>query len=193
MAASTRRTAGTGRWAGPLEPAASTTYTSHAEVSARLAALGQRLGRSDGDGEVTRYEFVTAKLAEFMLDDDEMFEACCGSGRINMVEVKDAGVPASQQSLSTDEFEFQFSLCVHGLHVDEEKGLHKGPKILVPSDSKTGRDDRGGGVSCALSRTALSSLEVTLVALITSRILVGDFKLGGFYTSRRELSFRIYS
>ena len=49
-----RRTAGTGRWAGPLEPAASTTYTSHAEVSARLAALGQRLGRSDGDGEVTR-------------------------------------------------------------------------------------------------------------------------------------------
>ena len=30
-------------------------------------------------------------------------------------------------------------------------------QILVPSDSKTGRDDRGGGVSCALSRTALSS------------------------------------
>ena len=49
-----RRTAGTGRWAGPLEPAHSTTYTSHAEVSARLAGLGQRLGRSDGDGEATR-------------------------------------------------------------------------------------------------------------------------------------------
>ena len=30
-------------------------------------------------------------------------------------------------------------------------------QILVPSGSKTGRDDRGGGVSCALSRTALSS------------------------------------
>ena len=49
-----RRTAGTGRWAGPLEPANSTTYTSHAEVSARLAGLGQRLGRSDGDGEAAR-------------------------------------------------------------------------------------------------------------------------------------------
>ena len=49
-----RRTEGSGRWAGPLEPATSTTYTSHAEVSARLAALGQRLGRSDGDGEVAR-------------------------------------------------------------------------------------------------------------------------------------------
>ena len=41
----------------------------------------------DGDGEVTKDEFIEAKLAEFAADDDTMFEICCGGDRIDMVTV----------------------------------------------------------------------------------------------------------
>ena len=39
-----------------------------------------------GDGNVTLDEFITAKLAEFAADDDDLFETCCGGARITMVE-----------------------------------------------------------------------------------------------------------
>ena len=121
---------------------------------------------------------ITGLVVE-AIDVDALAANKDGTIAINMVEVKDAGVPASQQSLSTDEFEFQFSLCVHGLHVDEEKGLHVGPKILVPSDKMDDVSaygiDTDDGVESALAH-AIKGEKLDLLLLWTSFKLVQGAK-----------------
>jgi len=121
---------------------------------------------------------ITGLVVE-AIDVDALAANKDGTIAINMAEVKDAGVPASQQSLSTDEFEFQFSLCVHGLHVDEEKGLHVGPKILVPSDKMDDVSaygiDTDDGVESALAH-AIKGEKLDLLLLWTSFKLVQGAK-----------------
>ena len=121
---------------------------------------------------------ITGLVVE-AIDVDALAANKDGTIAINMVEVKDAGVPASQESLSTDEFEFQYSLCVHGLHVDEEKGLHKGPKILVPSDKMDDVSaygiDTDDGVESALAH-AIKGEKLDLLLLWTSFKLVQGAK-----------------
>jgi len=121
---------------------------------------------------------ITGLVVE-AIDVDALAANQDGTIAVNMAEVKDAGVPASQQSLSADEFEFQFSLCVHGLHVDEEKGLHAGPKILVPSDKIDDVSaygiDTDDGVESALAH-AIKGEKLDLLLLWTSFKLVQGAK-----------------
>lgn len=121
---------------------------------------------------------ITGLVVE-AIDVDALAANQGGTIAINMAEVKDAGVPASQQSLSTDEFEFQYSLCVHGLHVDEEKGLHVGPKVLVPSDKINDVSaygiDTDDGVESALAH-AIKGEKLDLLLLWTSFKLVQGAK-----------------
>ncbi len=121
---------------------------------------------------------ITGLVVE-AIDVDALAANKDGTIAINMAEVKDAGVPASQESLSTDEFEFQYSLCVHGLHVDEEKGLHMGPKILVPSgkidDVSAYGIDTDDGVESALAH-AIKGEKLDLLLLWTSFKLVQGAK-----------------
>lgn len=121
---------------------------------------------------------ITGLVVE-AIDVDALAANKDGTIAINMAEVKDAGVPASQQSLSTDEFEFQYSLCVHGLHVDEEKGLHMGPKILVPNnkidDVSAYGIDTDDGVESALAH-AIKGEKLDMLLLWTSFKLVQGAK-----------------
>ena len=121
---------------------------------------------------------ITGLVVE-AIDVDALAANKDGTIAVNMAEVKDAGVPASQESLSTDEFEFQYSLCVHGLHVDEEKGLHMGPKILVPSgkidDVSAYGIDTDDGVESALAH-AIKGEKLDLLLLWTSFKLVQGAK-----------------
>lgn len=98
---------------------------------------------------------------------------------INMAEVKEAKLQASQASLTPDEFEFQYSLCVHGLHVDGDKSLHAGPKILVPNGKINDVSSYGiatdNGVERALSH-ALKGEKLDLLLLWTSFKLVQGAK-----------------
>lgn len=121
---------------------------------------------------------ITGLVVE-AIDVDALAANKDGTIAVSMAEVKDAGVPASQESLSTDEFEFQYSLCVHGLHVDEEKGLHMGPKILVPSakidDVSAYGIDTDDGVESALAH-AIKGEKLDLLLLWTSFKLVQGAK-----------------
>jgi hypothetical protein len=98
---------------------------------------------------------------------------------ISMAEVPQVKLQASQESLTADEFEFQWSLCVHGLHVDGDKGLHAGPKILVPTGKTNDVSAYGiatdNGVERALSH-AIKGEKLDLLLLWTSFKLVQGAK-----------------
>lgn len=121
---------------------------------------------------------ITGLVVE-AIDVDALAANKDGTIAVSMAAVKDAGVPASQQSFSTDEFEFKYTLCVHGLHVDEGKGLHTGPKILVPADKIDDVSaygiDTDDGVESALAH-AIKGEKIDLLLLWTSFKLVQGAK-----------------
>lgn len=104
-----------------------------------------------------------------------------GGGKIaiSMAAVKEVKLAETAEALSTDEFEFQWSLCVHGIHVDEDKSLHVGPKILVPTGKLNDVSAYGivteSGVERALAH-ALQGEKLDLLLLWTSFKLVQGAK-----------------
>ncbi len=104
-----------------------------------------------------------------------------GDGKIaiSMAAVKEAKLAETAEALTPDEFEFQWSLCVHGLHVDTDKGLHMGPKILVPTGKLNDVSAYGiateNGVERALSH-AIKGEKLDLLLLWTSFKLVQGAK-----------------
>ena len=98
-----------------------------------------------------------------------------GKIAINMAEVKEVKISGAQSALTGDEFEFQWSLCVHGLHVDANKDLHAGPKILVPAGMTNNVSAYGiatdNGVERALSH-AIKGEKIDLLMLWTAFKLV---------------------
>jgi|SaaInlV_125m_DNA_1040241.scaffolds.fasta_scaffold02284_3 hypothetical protein len=98
-----------------------------------------------------------------------------GNIAINMAEVKEIKMQASQEALTSDEFEFEWTLCVHGLHVDEQKNLHNGPMILVPKSNMNNVSAYGiatkNGVESALSH-AIKGDKIDLLLLWTAFKLV---------------------
>ena len=98
-----------------------------------------------------------------------------GKIAINMAEVKEVNISGAQSALTGDEFEFQWSLCVHGLHVDANKDLHAGPKILVPAGMTNNVSAYGiatdNGVERALSH-AIKGEKIDLLMLWTAFKLV---------------------
>ena len=121
---------------------------------------------------------ITGLVVE-AIDVDKLEANQGGRIAVNFVEVKDAGAPAESESMDTDAFEFKYNLCVHGLHVDEDKGIHVGPKILVPIDniddvSAYGIDTEDG-VESALAH-ALLGQKLDLLLLWTSFKLVQGAK-----------------
>lgn len=94
---------------------------------------------------------------------------------INMEEVKETGTPASKATMTSDEFEFEYSLCVHGIHVDEDKALHMGPRIIVPTQKMNDVTAYGiateNGIESALAH-AIKGEKLDLLLLWTSFKLV---------------------
>lgn len=95
---------------------------------------------------------------------------------INMDAVKEIGMPASKATLNNSEFEFKYSLCVHGIHVDEDKALHMGPRIIVPIGDLMGDVSAYGiatenGIESALAH-AIKGEKLDLLLLWTSFKLV---------------------
>ena len=121
---------------------------------------------------------ITGLVVE-AIDVDGLAKGGDGKIAINMAEVKEVKLQASQESLTPDEFEFQWSLCVHGLHVDADKGLHVGPKILVPTGKTNDVSAYGiatdNGVERALSH-AIKGEKLDLLLLWTSFKLVQGAK-----------------
>ena len=121
---------------------------------------------------------ITGLVVE-AIDVDNLSANQDGRITVNFVEVKDAGAPASNESMDTDAFEFKYNLCVHGLHVDEDKGIHTGPKILVPvgkiDDVSAYGIDTDEGVESALAH-ALQGQKLDLLLLWTSFKLVQGAK-----------------
>jgi len=64
-----------------------------AEIESQFAALDV-----DGDGEISKREFITAKLEEFKLDDDYLFDSCMGGDRISMVQYNKAKASEEEES-----------------------------------------------------------------------------------------------
>lgn len=98
-----------------------------------------------------------------------------GNIAINMAEVKEIKMKASQEVLTSDEFEFEWTLCVHGIHVDEQKNLHNGPMILVPKSNLNNVSAYGiatqNGIESALSH-AIKGDKIDLLLLWTAFKLV---------------------
>ena len=121
---------------------------------------------------------ITGLVVE-AIDVDKLDANQGGRITVNFVEVKDANAPASNESMDTDAFEFKYNLCVHGLHVDEDKGIHVGPKILVPigkiDDVSAYGIDTEDGVESALAH-ALLGQKLDLLLLWTSFKLVQGAK-----------------
>lgn len=121
---------------------------------------------------------ITGLVVE-AIDVDALATGGDGKIAISMAEVNEAKLQASQEALTTDEFEFQWSLCVHGLHVDEDKGVHVGPKILVPTGKTNDVSAYGiateSGVERALSH-AIKGEKLDLLLLWTSFKLVQGAK-----------------
>ena len=121
---------------------------------------------------------ITGLVVE-AIDVDGIATGGDGKIAISMAEVKEVKLQASQEALTPDEFEFQWSLCVHGVHVDEDKGLHVGPKILVPTGKINDVSAYGivtdGGVERALAH-ALKGEKLDLLLLWTSFKLVQGAK-----------------
>lgn len=117
---------------------------------------------------------ITGLVVE-AIDVDKLDANKDGRITVNFVEVPDAKVPASSESMDTDAFEFKYSLCVHGLHVDEDKNIHVGPKILVPigkvDDVSAYGIDTDDGVESALAH-AMQGEKLDLLLLWTSFKLV---------------------
>ena len=94
---------------------------------------------------------------------------------INMEAVKEIGMPASKATMTSDEFEFKYSLCVHGIHVDEDKALHMGPRIIVPTQEMNDVTAYGiateNGIESALAH-AIKGEKLDLLLLWTSFKLV---------------------
>ena len=98
---------------------------------------------------------------------------------VSMGAVKQVGIDASEEKLTRDEFDFKYSLCVHGVFVDEDKNLHTGPQILVPT-GKVGDVSAYGivtdtGIERALSH-AIEGEKLDLLLLWTSFKLVHGAK-----------------
>jgi hypothetical protein len=121
---------------------------------------------------------ITGLVVE-AIDVDALTKGGDGKIAISMAEVPEVKLQASQESLSADEFEFQWSLCVHGLHVDGDKNLHAGPKILVPTGKTNDVSAYGiatdNGVERALSH-AIKGEKLDLLLLWTSFKLVQGAK-----------------
>jgi len=112
-------------------------------------------------------------------DVDKIPGADSGSISIEMERVEAVNVAASKITLTKDEFEFDYSLCVHGLYVDGDNKLHTGPKILVPTKAIGDVSAYGivteTGVGRALAH-AIENEKLDLLLLWTSFKLVQGAK-----------------
>ena len=94
---------------------------------------------------------------------------------VELERVEALNVDASKITLTKDEFEFSYSLCVHGLYVDGDNNLHTGPKILVPANAIGDVSAYGivteNGVGRALAH-AIENDKLDLLLLWTSFKLV---------------------
>jgi len=110
---------------------------------------------------------------------DDVPGAASGSIAVEMERVEAVNVAASKITLSKDEFEFDYSLCVHGLYVDGDNKLHTGPKILVPTKAIGDVSAYGivteKGVGRALAH-AIENEKLDLLLLWTSFKLVQGAK-----------------
>jgi hypothetical protein len=98
---------------------------------------------------------------------------------ISMGAVPAIKIGASEETITRDEFDFKYSLCVHGIFVDGDKHLHTGPQILVPA-GKAGDVSAYGivtdtGIERALSH-AIEGTKIDLLLLWTSFKLVHGAK-----------------
>ena len=144
----------------------------HAATAAPTHAFANDTNGTEGMAPITG-------LVVEAIDVDKLDANQGGRITVNFVEVKDANAPASNESMDTDAFEFKYNLCVHGLHVDEDKGIHVGPKILVPigkiDDVSAYGIDTEDGVESALAH-ALLGQKLDLLLLWTSFKLVQGAK-----------------
>ena len=109
------------------------------------------------------------------------------------------GENAYEGSMTADEITFKFVACVHGVHVDGDKTLHVGPKILVPASA--GAKKRGddamedlreygivteNGVESALAH-AIQGEKLDLLLLWTSwKLALGAKRLAGSKLGKAE-------
>ena len=112
-------------------------------------------------------------------DVDKIPGADSGSIAVEMERVEAVNIAGSKITLTKDEFEFDYSLCVHGLYVDSDNKLHTGPKILVPTKAIGDVSAYGivteKGVGRALAH-AIENEKLDLLLLWTSFKLVQGAK-----------------
>jgi hypothetical protein len=121
---------------------------------------------------------ITGLVVE-VADVDKIPGADSGSISVDMERVEAVNIAASKITLTKDEFEFDYSLCVHGLYVDGDNKLHTGPKILVPTKAISDVSAYGivteKGVGRALAH-AIENEKLDLLLLWTSFKLVQGAK-----------------
>ncbi len=130
---------------------------------------------TNGDGDMKPITGLVVKV----VDADDIDVVGEDGVTISMGAVPAIKIDASEEKLTRDEFDFKYSLCVHGIFVDGDKQLHTGPKILVPA-GKSGDVSAYGivtdsGIERALSH-AVEGKKLDLLLLWTSYKLVTGAK-----------------
>ena len=136
------------------------------------------LSEFDTNGKDTGMKPITGLVVK-VVDADDIDAVGEDGVTISMGAVPAIKIAASEEKVTRDEFDFKYSLCVHGIYVDGDKGLHTGPKILVPAGKAGDVSSYGivtdSGIERALSH-AVEGKKLDLLLLWTSFKLVTGAK-----------------
>ena len=116
---------------------------------------------------------ITGLVVE-AVDVDSLPGADSGKIAVEMEAVEAVKIGASKITLSKDEVEFDYSLCVHGLYVDGDNKLHTGPKILVPNKAMDDVSSYGIVTEKGVGRALAHAIENEKIDLL---LLWASFKL----------------